>query len=958
MNTAKSKDNPRGQRQRGRNNDTTASPEDPREQFMANLRQALEHIGDTDWLKTHAPLESPILARPSHSGAAARPPSTGVQRIDARLQLIYQDWAARPKTGLQQLLWSVVQQLPPEKDLNIAALLLLTYFEDPRRRQSEIIKDLAVGQSTYYRQLNTAMEALEQALLTHLQPSLRLELPTAPSTLIGRERELATGISAIRDGRVVNLIGPSGLGKTSLGATLAQQWIQQKRPAHQPHWAVFWYTIRPTLTDNVQQVIYALAFFLHQQGQSDLWLHLSAYAQGIGPVKAMAMIRKALEAMQAAPPLLCFDEVDLLLPSELDDHETHAQLRALLEDLIESPRSGAPVLLIGQRLLMDSPHSQTIALKHFGHEETSALLQHAGLLHETAATTPANDPDSAINNVQRYTHGNPLLLQLLITLQQLGEPVLTNPARLTQTASLDWYIARLRRHLSAREQDLLDGLSVYDAPAPADIWRKQLKTIERLIALNLIERDAQQHLSLTQAVRDALRRQLPDDIRASLHLAAAQTYASRGAYTLAAHHYVQGHAPEMAIWLWHDHQDGELKQGQTQTAWQIFQSIRYAPLTDERDRKALALVLAQLAYVLGHTEDGGNALDRVDWPPARPAHSTSRARELRAKLLAMRGDIDNALIEYRASLDAITPHGPTLIQSLTRPITVRTEMAQQARVRARDLALAQREATLAKADVELLLGTLARETAYANDARDEGDGEALVQQTFRHFQLALEAAQASDDPVRLAQINEQMGLMHARLLNVDAAQAHLEEAGRQYQRFGNVICAIGTTRTNMAYAYLNAHRYVEAIAPAQEAIDFFTGMRQPYWLSLNEANLAEACAWLGQLERAESMAWRALAHEEAAVRPYCLYVLAEVRRRQQRLDEAQQLCEEAIAAAQANSDALAAGPAWRVLAQVYRDGGQRDAAKAALTNAIAVYAQAGVSQEVAQLVALAAASGG
>jgi len=359
------------------------------------------------------------------------------------------------------------------------------------------------------------------------------------------------------------------------------------------------------------------------------------------------------------------------------------------------------------------------------------------------------------------------------------------------------------------------------------------------------------------------------------------------------------------------------------------------------------LILAQLAYLLGHAEEGATALDSVDWPMARPTYSTSRARELRAKLLAMRGDIDTALAEYRASLDSLNSLAPTL----TRPITVRTEMAQQARVRARDLALAQHEALLAKADVEILLGALTRESAYANgdDAGEMGAGEMAVQHAFQHFQLALEAARVSDDPVRLAQINEQLGLMHARLLNVDEAQAHLKEAGRQYQRFGNVICAVGTTRTNMAYAYLNAHRYTEAIAPAQEAIDFFMGMQQPYWLSLNEANLAEAYAWLGQLEQAEALAWRALAHEEVTVRPYCLYVLAEVRRRQQRLAEAQQLCEEALAAAKANSDALAAGPAWRVLANVLADGDKMDEAKAALANAIAVYAQAGVHKEVARL---------
>jgi len=112
-------------------------------------------------------------------------------------------------------------------------------------------------------------------------------------------------------------------------------------------------------------------------------------------------------------------------------------------------------------------------------------------------------------------------------------------------------------------------------------------------------------------------------------------------------------------------------------------------------------------------------------------------------------------------------------------------------------------------------------------------------------------------------------------------------------------------------------------------------------------SLAKAYAHLGRLEESESLCWSALAHEEAVVRPYCLYVLGDVRRQQRQWRAAEQFCQEALASAEANRDPLALGPAWCVLGEVYV-GGQRMAdARAAFEAARQVYAKAGVLEEVA-----------
>jgi tetratricopeptide (TPR) repeat protein len=213
----------------------------------------------------------------------------------------------------------------------------------------------------------------------------------------------------------------------------------------------------------------------------------------------------------------------------------------------------------------------------------------------------------------------------------------------------------------------------------------------------------------------------------------------------------------------------------------------------------------------------------------------------------------------------------------------------------------------------------------------------------------MELARQSNDPIRLAKVNEAIGLLEARRLNVMAARRHLEEAKQHYSAYGNLICAVGVTNTNMAYAYLLARRYHEAIAPAEEAIAFFKDVNQPYWLSLNEANLAEALANLEDLQPAEEWAWRALAHEETAVRPYCLYVLGHIRRLQRQFDAAERFCRDALASANINGDLWAAGPAWRVLGETYRDWSRPRDARAAFDQAIQLYTQLGVSVEVAWL---------
>jgi tetratricopeptide (TPR) repeat protein len=667
------------------------------------------------------------------------------------------------------------------------------------------------------------------------------------------------------------------------------------------------------LTDNVQHLIFSLALFLHHRGISHLWQHLMASPNDVSMAKALAVIRKSFEDLRDAPALLCFDEADLLLPNELDDAGEHEQLRSALEELIEAPRHGTAILLIGQRLLVEPERGHIFTLTRFDASAVRELFQRAGLPHD----------DDACAAASAYTRGNPLLLQLLITLHRVGEPVLADLSRVAGAATLDWFLTRVRRRLSAKEQDLLDAICVFDTPMPAHAWRTQAKTLDKLVQLNLVERDAAGQVGMPMALRDGMVRRLPPDLRIVLHVSAAQACVDLGAFTLAARHFSLGQQPGMAIWAWQAHADDEIRHGQAQTALAIFEPLRYAPLDSNKDRQALALILAQLNSLNGKFDDGLSALDAVSWPSGHL--SSTRANELRGRLLAQRGDIDAALATYRAGLDGLT----TL--RLTQPVTLRTELALQTLERARDVPAARREAHLAQADLDIVRG-------YIEELNGQMDA---AQRCFASARDLLREGEVND-PVRLAKVNEALGLNEARRLNVEAAVGYLKEAGRHYRAYGNLICAAGMTDTNIAFAYLLARQYEQAVAPAQRAVDFFLDSQQPYFLANSEACLAEALTNLGQLQAAEALVWRALAHEEASARPYALQVLGHIRRQQARYAEAEQLCKEAIDISTADGDVWNAAYAWRVLGEAYRDWGKVADARGAFAHACEAFTKLGL----------------
>lgn len=879
------------------------------DRFMQTLRQTLEHVDDQEWLAKRSPLASVFFAGATPTATRKRQVVlTGLPTVDERLRTIWHDWEARTKSALQSLLWETVCHFPPDLETHGQAILFLTYFADPRPKQTEVVKLLALGRSTYYRYLERAVETFGTILVQAVRPALQLEQPTAPP-LVGRTDLVAQAQSGLAEGHVVHLIGGGGCGKTSLGAHLAAAW--QKG-------SVFWYTFRPGLTDHLDQLLFTLAYFFHQQGASALWLHLNTNAQELSTTGALAILRQHLIDLRATPPLLCFDEVDLLLADELHDQQEHVRLRAFLDDLSQSVRAGAPLLLIGQKMLLQPQADCLIPVPPLTAPDIAAFLQ----LMRIALDAGGQE------RLLHVTRGNALLLRLFTVLHQRSADLAATLTALTRPVALDWVMARLRQHLAPNELTLLQELAVFQGSAPADGWRSSQKALNGLLGLGLVETVGSEGIGLHPAFRDLLYQQLPPSRRQELHLAAATLLAERSRITAAAWHYIQGGRPELAIWSWFVHRQQEMEQGQASAALALFAPLAQTPLPTFEDQQALALLLAPLYARAGRAQEGLALMDKTTWPTATPR--AVHAHALRGELLAETGAIDQALAEYRRSLDSITK------LRATQEIDLRLDMGRRALVFLGDNEGARQEALQARLNLEVLQGEIEDNAGNYHAAR-------------AHYQNALVAAEACANDHRLAKIYEALGILEARYGELEPAIAFLQKSGRHYQAAGNLVCAVGMTNSSLAFVYLLKRRYAEAIVPAETALTFFQQLNHAYWQAINEAYLAEAWFYLGDLAQAEHFAQQGLQREEVVVRPYCLQVLGHVRRAQQRFAEAERYCREAVADANARQDLWALGPTWLALGETYHDAGRQAEAQAAFQESLRIYEQLGIAQEVAFL---------
>jgi len=392
--------------------------------FREQVKRALEHWHDTLWLEQHSPFAAPYFI--------------GV--------------ATARGERLQRLLQMAADRLCAERgsqDSELSKLLHLKYFNphsvEEAHPHETIAAQMGLGRATYFRYLDRALDQLGERLLDLTCPSLKFDLPKA-RPLIGRKTALQDCLAHLKEGHTVQLIGPSGLGKTLLAAHVAQRWAAP----------VFWYGLQRGLNDHLQQFIFALAFFLHQNGTSALWMYVSSHPDQLDIALVQGMLLQAFNEVALNVPMLCIDDTQILLPvDDLRGTPELAQLLSFVEWLTTCDRRGVPLLLVGQKLVLEPQHAP-IELHRFDADESLALLYRRDL------SLASED----VARVHQFTRGNPMLLQLFVALHQRGEAIANTLQRIGEPISLDWVLARLMKHLTTKEQTILRQIAVFGTTAP------------------------------------------------------------------------------------------------------------------------------------------------------------------------------------------------------------------------------------------------------------------------------------------------------------------------------------------------------------------------------------------------------------------------------------------------------------------------------------------------------------
>ncbi|MFN8487816.1 MAG: tetratricopeptide repeat protein [Caldilineaceae bacterium] len=890
---------------------TPATEQNQPNSFALQVKQALEHFGDAEWLGLHSPLAAPYILG---------------HRLD---QLPTGETARERGVALQSALRTAAAQLD---DALLQQVLQHGFFERNWKLNLESVAlQLDMAPRTFFRQVAKALDGLADLLSRTLLPTLRPEA-LVYKPLIGRAEPLQACLHALRTRQSVSLLGASGTGKTTLAAALALHWEiagstptaspvplpvmslhrspstpVDEQPLSCPH--VFLFTLRPGLNDQFASFVFALSYFLRVHGAPNTWRQLIADKGVIQPERILSLLRYDFAQTQAAPLLLCIDEVDTL-QSELPEH---AQIIHLLEEL----RTLAPLLLIGERMLIKTDLHYT--LTGFTLAETQALLRQAALAELAPAT---------LHQLLAATRGNPALLTLVLALVQSGdgwEDVLYDLNRVPSLAAL---FNRMWRRLSAAERRLLWQLAVFRNAAPLDAWHEQQPLLEQLRQRELVEWDERGGVRLPAHLQPFVAARIPADHRPALHLHAARIRETRGEYVAALHHYCGARQPALAVWLWYSHRTMEIARGQGAGALAVLARIEARELPEPDDRNILHEARAQLLQLAGQVEAAQAELRAVT--ASGSALLQAQVLNRQGELDEMQGQIEQALAHYRASLATF------LGASQHHEVTLHTKLSFLQMYRLHNGAQARKEALLARIKAE----------AFHGQVEEMSGNYALARQLY---ESALQLAeQTQSDPTTLSRVYTYLSALTLKQGEIDTAILLAEKAMDCDRRRGDVISPLYDLM-NVAYAHILAGRYAEAYKQASQGLYMAEKMQHSYLISGLAATVGEACFYLNRFAEAEQYAHQALNAEEEFFRAAALTLLGLVRQAQGQAQAAVKLIEEALASAQSLEDKYTEAYAWRALGRVQQANAQTEAAQHAYTQARQLYHQLGLQKECTDL---------
>lgn len=872
--------------------------------FERHLKQALKWYDDPERLGAASPLASAyVLGRalrdvPRPVTARARGDVLRAEILRAAARL----WRGARPTSHDAMLAALTEVRRDPNDPRYAYMVLeLRCFHEQIApfRTSDIWEQphlLPGSKSQHYRDFDAAVKRLAPLILEALRPALRPEQPQAPPAIFGYDRELRRLTEALAQGRAVALCGPGGVGKTSLGATAIGR--LSERPC-------FWYTLRPGFNDGATSLLYALGAFLLEQGAPNLWQYLVTANGVVGDLNlATGLLRQDLAALQARPPILCFDDLEHLATGQLSPPTpAHAQLLNLIEEL----RGLTPLLLISQRPLPASDvHLELAGLSSGG---VAQLWLAAGrTLSATAAA-----------QLQTYAAGNPRLLTLLLALQDGADDPLPQLSAGAVAPSLVPAFQRLWRRLTSDERRALQQLAVYQGFAPEDVVPPA--TVEALVRLRLVERDGAGGMLVLPALAPLVRDDVDPELRVRLHAAAAIVRLERGEYTEAAYHFGRSAQEPQAVQVWFPQRQHAIARGEADAARLIFGGIareRLAPA----ERTALDIIRAELLKLDGQNEAGLQALEAVDW---------AGSGEASAHLWMLRGELEHALGYPDRSL-ASYGEGLRVTARLTNQLAALHQRRGTLLLHQRDLQASWAELRRAEFDLEALRGLL----------RDEEGAYDLA--LAAHQRARVLAEQLDDDALR-AGAERQIARVYGRRQELEQAVAHAAEAITIYERMGDRV-NLEKMRSNLAFIYVQAREFAAARAVGQPAYSFFVAVRDPYFAAVTGANLAEAAFELGDLDAAAGYAGEVLGFGDRFAAPYAHFTLGQIAMARRQAPDAVAAFGRSMELAEANDDPYMVAYAQRALAQAYAAAGDRSAAHHRALAALALFQRLAIAGEV------------
>jgi tetratricopeptide (TPR) repeat protein len=850
--------------------------------FVQAVEQALEKCNDAEWLGAHSPLAAPYFIGTLLDQAPSMTDAGGATHAPA-----YRG----------QALGAALRRAAAEVNDAQARVLNASFFQRKATlNNTGVARELGMAEATYYRHRAAAIEALARAFNHMAVPPLRAELPRVRQ-FVGRRAMSDACFAALSQRHSVALTGRSGMGKTTLGSAIAERWGRER---------AFWFTVRPGLNDSLSAFAFSLGYFLRGLGASNAWRQLAADHGAVNAERILGLMRHDLNALRELPILVCVDDSDQLRP----ELRAHAQVIHFVEALATT----TPVLSLSQQPLFDA--EQQFVLNGFALEETHELLNVERILGD----------ETTVRQLHDATRGHPLLIKLSTALLREGEAAGDVTRQLSAERSAQALFARMWKRLSDDERAALMALSVYRSPAPMDAWHEHMPVMDRLLHMELVQGDGQGGVSVAPQMRDFVRERISPDALPALHLHAAAVREARGEYASAAHHYVQAGQPALAVWLWFNHRAEELDKGHGPAARETFRAVRQNDLPTDDDRRALAVIRAELALRLGDADDAEEMLTGGAWPVRNAL--TPLARELMGDAAQMQGRIEQALSRYHEGLHALTD------ASLRQAERLHAKIGYVYVSRLRDLDQAREEALIALSQALNFRGVVAEEAGQY--------GEAL-----RHYQAALSLADEMRNGASVrAATQSHLGHLFMRLGDAEQAIANLTQSLDYARKAGEPVNGLYDA-LNLSSAYVVAGQYERALALANESLESAEAMKHAFLAASFAASAAEACLRLGRLDEAEQFAYRALREEEESHRPYALTTLGGVAQARGDATQAEHLLAEAISSAQGAADRYAEAHAWLALAQA-REATNTATAREAWSNALILSEQLGLAAEAQQ----------